>query len=475
MKARDIAAKIHSGETTSVEVTGYFLERIEKLNPEINAFIKCDRDYALKQASGIDKQIQAGEIISPLAGVPIALKDNIMTEGLSTTCGSKILANHTAVYDATVVSKLKKSGLIIIGKTNMDEFGMGSSNEYSHFGAVKNPLGTSRVPGGSSGGSAAAVASGMTPLALGTDTGGSVRQPGSFCGLAGFRPTYGLVSRYGLVAFASSFDQIGPFAKDITDLSLILSIIAGHDKRDSTSIDQTAQDYAQDLDQGLDSLKIGIPKEYFDGGMDKAVRQSIEMVLEKLAKSKNEIIEISLPSAGYSLAVYYIIANAEASSNLARYDGVLYCHRSSESETLMDMYLNTRTEGFGPEVKRRILLGTYVLSAGYYDAYYRRALQARKTIANDFSRAFEQCDLILSPTSPSTAFGLGERLDDPLQMYLSDIYTVTAPLANIPAVSVPCGSDDVGLPVGLQLMGRYLGEKTILSGAYHIERLIANG
>ncbi|MCD6162921.1 MAG: Asp-tRNA(Asn)/Glu-tRNA(Gln) amidotransferase subunit GatA [candidate division Zixibacteria bacterium] len=475
MKAREIAAKIHTREISSVETAEYFLARIEKLNPEINAFIHVDRDFTLKQAEVVDKRINNNDIPSPLAGVPAAFKDNIQVAGMPTTCASKILTGYTSVYDAGLTSNIKKAGLVIIGKTNMDEFAMGSSNEFSYYGAVKNPLDKSKVPGGSSGGSAAAVAAGMTPLSFGSDTGGSVRLPGAFCGLAALRPSYGRISRYGLVAFASSFDQIGPIASDVADLSGLLSIGAGYDKRDSTCTDTPAPDYSSELAKGLRGLKVGIPAEYFGEGIDQPVREAIENVIDSLRKDNIEIADISLPMTKYCTAVYYIIANAEASANLARYDGVRYGWRSAIANSLDELYYNTRTEGFGAEVKRRIMLGTFVLSAGYYDAYYRRALKIRSLISEDFDRAFRECDIILSPTSPSTAFGFDERINDPLRMYLSDVFTAASPLAKIPALSIPIGKDPNDMPIGLQLMGKYFDEQTILRGAYHIERMLGNG
>jgi aspartyl-tRNA(Asn)/glutamyl-tRNA(Gln) amidotransferase subunit A len=471
LKAREIAAKIHSNEISSVEVTEYFLDRIESLNPVINAFISFNREFALSRAKKIDSRIRSNDIVSPLAGVPISIKDNIQVSGLPTTCASKILSGNRAVYDAGLIENIKRAGLVIIGKTNLDEFAMGSSNEYSYFGPVKNPIDNTKVAGGSSGGSAAAVAAGMTPLSFGSDTGGSVRLPAAFCGITAIRPSYGRISRYGLVAFASSLDQIGPFALDVTDLAMLLSIGSGYDYRDSTSLNMPVPDIVSVLEKGLNGLRVGIPKEYFGEGMEHTVRLAINDVIKQLKSDNIELVDISLPTTKYAVAVYYIIANAEASSNLARYDGVRYGYRSPDSESLSDLYYNSRSEGFGEEAKRRIMLGTYVLSAGYYDAYYRRALKVRALICEDFNKAFEKCELILSPTSPSVAFGFGERIDDPLKMYLSDIYTVASPLAGIPAISVPFGKNQYGLPVGLQLMGKRFDEESVLRGAYHIERM----
>ena len=472
LKAREIAAKIHSRVISSVEVTKYFLDRIESLNPEINAFISFDHEFALNQAKRIDNRIGSNDITSPLMGVPVAIKDNIQVSGLPTTCASRILSGYKAVFDAGLVEKIKRAGLVIIGKTNLDEFAMGSSNEYSYYGPVKNPIDNTKVSGGSSGGSAAAVAGGMVPLAIGSDTGGSVRLPAAFCGVPAIRPSYGRISRYGLVAFASSLDQIGPFALDVTDLAMLLSIVSGYDYRDSTSINVPIPDYASILKSGLNGLRVGIPKEYFGEGIEQTVRLAVNDVIRHLKNDNVELVDISLPTTKYAVAVYYVIANAEASSNLARYDGVRYGYRSDSIESLFDLYCNSRSEGFGQEVKRRIMLGTYVLSAGYYDAYYRRAMKVRTLIRDDFNRAFEKCELILSPTSPSVAFDFGERLVDPLKMYLSDIYTVASPLAGIPAMSVPCGKDPSGLPIGLQLIGKRFDEESVLQGAYHIERMM---
>jgi len=475
LKAREIAALIAAGDCTCTETADFFLSRIESLNPKINAFISFDRTAAMARAEELDRALKSGKAeLSPLYGVPVALKDNMQVKGQPTTCASKILTGHTAVYDAGITVKCLKAGMVIVGKTNLDEFAMGSSNENSAFGPVRNPINTSKVPGGSSGGSAAAVAAAMAPLAFGSDTGGSVRLPAAFCGIVGLRPSYGRISRYGLVAFASSLDQIGPFALDTTDMALVLAAAAGHDRHDSTSVNQPVPDYAASLEQGLANLRIGIPREYFGEGIEQPVRSAIDNLISGLRADGVKLVDISLPTTKYCIAIYYIIANAEASSNLARYDGVKYGLRIA-ADSLIDMYCATRTAGFGAEVKRRIMLGTYVLSAGYYDAYYRRALKVRSLIRADFDEAFKKCDLILSPTSPSTAFAFGERTDDPLKMYLSDVFTVAAPLAGLPAISLPCGLDPAGLPIGVQLVGRYFDEESLLRGSYHIERMLARG
>lgn len=475
LKAREIADLIASRQYSCAQVTDYFLSRIERLNPQINAIISSNRQRAITQAEQLDRLLTSTKTNLPrLFGVPVVLKDNMQVKGEPTTCASKILAGHIAMYDAGITVKCLDSGMVIIGKANLDEFAMGSSNENSAYGPVRNPIDKSKVPGGSSGGSAAAVAAGMAPLAFGSDTGGSVRLPASFCGIVGLRPSYGRISRYGLVAFASSLDQIGPFALDTTDMALVFSAVAGYDRRDSTSVNQPVPDFSTNLEKGLKGLRIGVPREYFGEGIEQPVRDAVNKVIDGLQSEKVEIVDISLPTTKYCIAIYYIVANAEASSNLARYDGVKYGLRV-DADSLLDMYCATRTAGFGAEVKRRILLGTYVLSAGYYDAYYRRALKVRSLIRADFDEAFKKCDLILSPTSPSTAFGFGERTDDPLKMYLSDVFTVAAPLAGIPAISLPCGTDSSGMPVGLQLMGRYFDEESLLRGSYHIERMLARG
>jgi aspartyl-tRNA(Asn)/glutamyl-tRNA(Gln) amidotransferase subunit A len=431
----------------------------EKLNETLNAFLEIDRDGALQRA----KEVEQGAV---LAGVPVAVKDNICVRGLQTSCGSRILGDYHPPYNATVIERLITAGAVIIGKTNCDEFAMGSSNENSAFGPVRNPWDTTRVPGGSSGGSAAAVAAGIVPVALGSDTGGSVRQPASLCGVLGLKPTYGRNSRYGLVAFASSLDQIGIFAREVADVARVLAVIAGRDPKDSTSADVPVPDYTAALDGNLKGARIGFPAALFGKGLDQEVASAVKSSIDVYRELGAEIVAVELPHASYAIAVYYIIATAEASSNLARFDGVRYGFRAEEAPELRQMYRKTREEGFGAEVKRRIMLGTYVLSAGYYDAYYRKAQQVRTLIENDFLNAFKNCDAIITPTSPTPAFALGEKVDDPLAMYLNDIYTVTGNLAGIPGLSVPCGLSSARLPIGFQLLGPYWSEAALLRLAH---------
>jgi aspartyl-tRNA(Asn)/glutamyl-tRNA(Gln) amidotransferase subunit A len=451
------------------ELAADFYKRIEARNPELNAFLALSPERARRQTDRIDALVAEGKPLPPLAGVPIAVKDVISTRGTTTTCGSKILENYIPPFDATAVERLEAAGAVILGKTNCDEFAMGSSNENSAYGPVKNPAATDRVPGGSSGGSAAAVAAGLAVGALGTDTGGSIRQPGSFCGIPAMMGSYGRVSRYGLIAFASSLDRIGPFATNIKDVAAILQVIAGRDPHDSTSTTAPVPDYQTEIVKPVKGLRLGIPKEYFAEGMDAAVRKKIEAGVEIYKKLGCELVEIRMPHTDYAIAAYYIIATAEASSNLARYDGVRYGLRI-EDDSLLAMYRKTRGAGFGPEVKRRIVLGTYVLSAGYYDAYYLKGQKVRSLIAQDFRDALNKVDAILTPTSPVTAFKLGERTADPLQMYLADIYTVTGSLAGVPGISVPCGKVDGKLPVGLQIFGPAFGEARILQLARAFEQ-----
>ncbi len=452
------------------ELTGAVLDRIKQVEAKVDAYVTVNEDEALAQAARVDKLRQKGETLPALAGIPIALKDNLCTQGVLTTCSSKILNNFVPPYNATVVEKLKAREAVFIGKANMDEFAMGSSCENSRFNPTHNPWDLKRVPGGSSGGAAAAVAADECLAALGSDTGGSIRQPASFCGIVGLKPTYGLVSRYGLVAFASSLDQIGPLTKNVTDAAILLSAISGHDKRDSTSIDQPPIDYSKALHNDLEGLKIGLPQEYFVDGLDKEVKESI-MAAIKIFEDKGAVVqEIHMPHTKYAVATYYILATAEASSNLARFDGVRYGYRHPEYGNLIEMYENSRNQGFGAEVKRRIMLGTYVLSSGYYDAYYRKGQKVRTLIKADFEKAFTEMDLIITPTSPTAAFGLGEKTEDPLQMYLSDICTISANIAGIPAISLPCGLNSEGLPIGLQLMGNYLQEEKLLQAAYAFEQ-----
>ncbi|HEV2883297.1 MAG TPA: Asp-tRNA(Asn)/Glu-tRNA(Gln) amidotransferase subunit GatA [Pyrinomonadaceae bacterium] len=460
-----IRKRIEDGETTAGAVVESSVDAAERFNPELNAFLQIDRAGSARRAADIDK---AGA----LAGIPIAIKDNICVRGMQTSCGSHILGDYHPPYNATVIERLLSAGAVVIGKTNCDEFAMGSSNENSAFGPVKNPWDTTRVPGGSSGGSAAAVAAGIVPVALGSDTGGSVRQPASLCGVFGLKPTYGRNSRYGLVAFASSLDQVGVFARSTADVAAVLTTIAGRDAHDATTADVPVPDYAASLSGDIKGARIGFPKTLFGEGLDAEVRESVMAAVDVYRDLGAQIVDVELPSAQHSIAVYYIIATAEASSNLARFDGVRYGFRAEEAPELRQMYRKTREEGFGPEVKRRIMLGTYVLSAGYYDAYYRKAQQVRALIKEDFRKAFEVCDAIITPTSPTPAFAIGEKVDNPLAMYLNDIYTVTANLAGVPGLNVPCGLSANRLPIGFQLLGAYWSEPTLLklSHAYESAR-----
>ena len=462
-------AAMRRGELTSVELTTAILARIEAVEPKTRAYLTVTAERALEAARQADALRAAGEE-RPLLGLPIAIKDNLSTRGVETTCASRILEGYVPPFDATVVERLKAAGAVILGKTNMDEFAMGSSTENSAFFPTHNPWDLDRVPGGSSGGSAAAVAAGEALAALGTDTGGSVRQPASLCGLVGVRPTYGRCSRYGLIAFASSLDQPGPLTRDVRDAALLMQVMAGHDPRDATTWREPVPDYVAALGEGdLHGLRVGVPKEYFVEGVEAAVEQAVRSAIETLADLGAEIVEVSLPHSETGLPVYYLIAPAEASANLARFDGIRYGYRA-EARTLEELYFRTRGEGFGPEVKRRIMLGTYALSAGYYDAYYRKAQQVRTLIRRDFDRAFEQVDVIVGPTSPVTAFRLGERTDDPLQMYLADIFTLSQALAGIPALSLPCGFDEAGLPIGMQIAAPVLREATMFRVAYAYEQ-----
>jgi aspartyl-tRNA(Asn)/glutamyl-tRNA(Gln) amidotransferase subunit A len=456
-----IRDRIAAGQTTARSVVESAVNAAEGLNESLNAFLEIDRHGALGRAAEIDSQLDK-DAIPALAGVPIALKDNICVRGLQASCGSKILGAYHPPYNATVVERLLAAGAVVIGKTNCDEFAMGSSNENSAFGTVKNPWDTARVPGGSSGGSAAAVAAGIVPVALGSDTGGSVRQPASLCGVVGLKPTYGRNSRYGLVAFASSLDQIGVFGRNVRDVATVLGVIAGRDSHDATTAEAPVPDYAAELTGEVRGSRIGFPRTLFGEGLDADVRASVEAAVQTYRDLGAEIVDVDLPHARYAIAVYYIIATAEASSNLARFDGVRYGFRAEEANELRSMYRRTREEGFGPEVKRRIMLGTYVLSAGYYEAYYHKAQQVRTLLKDDFRRAFETCDAIITPTAPTTAFMIGEKVDDPLAMYLNDIYTVTANLAGVPGMNVPCGLSSAGLPIGFQLLGPYWSEPALL-------------
>jgi len=446
-----------------------FYSKIAANDYDVHAWLTLSRERALAQARRVDDLVSRGDPLPPLAGVPVAIKDVMVTQGVRTTAGSKILANFVPPYDCTAVARLEAAGAVILGKTNCDEFAMGSSNENSAYGPVRNPRDTTRVPGGSSGGSAAAVAAGMAVAALGSDTGGSIRQPASFCGVVGLMPTYGRVSRYGLIAFASSLDHIGPLTRTVRDAAIILGIIAGRDAMDSTSADVPVPDYEQEIARPVKGLKLGVPKEYFGEGLDAEVRSAIEAAIQRLGAEGAETVPISLPHTPYAIPTYYVIATAEASANLARYDGVRYGYRSAQARTLGDMYRKTRDEGFGAEVKRRIMLGTYALSAGYYDAYYVKAQKVRTLLARDFEEALAQVDAIITPTAPTPAFKLGEKTDDPLAMYLADIYTVTGDLVGIPGISVPCGMTKSGLPIGLQILGRHFDEGTVLRVANAVE------
>ncbi|HNN47150.1 MAG TPA: Asp-tRNA(Asn)/Glu-tRNA(Gln) amidotransferase subunit GatA [Azospira sp.] len=465
---KELGKALTEKKISSVELTRLHLDRIARLNPEINAFITIDAEKSLAQARGADARIAAGTA-GPLTGIPIAQKDIFCATGWRTTCGSKMLGNFVSPYDATVITKFDAAGAVNLGKTNMDEFAMGSSNETSYFGAVKNPWDAKRVPGGSSGGSAAAVASLMAPAATGTDTGGSIRQPAALCNLTGLKPTYGVVSRWGMIAFASSLDQAGPMARTAEDCGLMLNAMAGFDEKDSTSLERASEDYLRDLDKPLTGLKIGLPKEFFGEGCDAGVMACVQDAIAEYRKLGAETVEVSLPNMQHGVAAYYVIAPAEASSNLSRFDGVRYGYRAPEYGDLADMYQKSRAQGFGAEVKRRILIGTYVLSHGYYDAYYLQAQRIRRLIAQDFVNAFRHCDVILGPTSPCTAFGLGEKSADPVQMYLSDIYTIAVNLAGLPGMSIPCGFS-AGLPVGLQLIGDYFAEARLLNVAHRYQQ-----
>ncbi len=466
---RSLASLLAQGKVSSVELCQGYLGRIQRLNPDINAFITLDPDKTLAEAAAADA-LRASGRGGLLTGVPIAHKDLFCTEGWLTTCASKMLANFVSPYDAHVIQQCKALGMPSLGKTNMDEFAMGSSNETSFFGPVKNPWDRERVPGGSSGGAAACVAADMAPAATGTDTGGSIRQPAALCGITGLKPTYGVVSRYGMIAFASSLDQGGPIARSAEDCALLLNVMAGFDARDSTSLERNKEDYGRDLDQPLQGLRIGLPREFFREGLGGDTARAVEAAIAVLQGLGARPVEVGLPNSGLSVATYHVLAPAEASSNLSRFDGVRYGYRTPEYTDLLDMYEKTRGEGFGAEVKRRILIGTYVLSHGYYDAYYIKAQKLRRLIANDFHAAFQDCDVILGPTTPGTAFRLGERIQDPVQMYLTDIYTIAVNLAGLPGMSLPCGFDAQGLPIGLQLIGNYFAEARILNVAHQYQQ-----
>ncbi|MHB1675954.1 MAG: Asp-tRNA(Asn)/Glu-tRNA(Gln) amidotransferase subunit GatA [Sulfuriferula sp.] len=465
-----LAAMLAQRKISSVELTRTYLDRIAELNPVLNAFVTVNAAMSLAEAAVADMRIAAGNA-APLTGIPIAHKDIFCADGWRTTCGSKMLENFVAPYDAHVVSQFKNAGMVSLGKTNMDEFAMGSSNETSYFGAVKNPWDHAAVPGGSSGGSAAAVAARLAPAATGTDTGGSIRQPAALTGITGLKPTYGVVSRYGMIAFASSLDQAGPMAKSAEDCALLMNVMAGFDARDSTSLDRPVEDYARDLQQPLAGLKIGLPREYFAAGLSDEVARAVEAALDAYRKLGAQTVEITLPNTQLSIPVYYVLAPAEASTNLARFDGVRYGYRAPNYKDLTDMYQQSRAQGFGAEVKRRIMIGTYVLSHGYYDAYYLQAQKIRRLIAQDFSEAFTHCDVIMGPTTPETAFNFGEKSTDPIAMYLSDIYTIAVNLAGLPGMSIPCGMGGNGRPVGLQLIGNYFSEAKLLGVAHQYQRV----
>ena len=472
ISAKELRDRIASGQVSSIDATKGVFERIKRFEPTIGAYISTFEDKALKAAADVDRRIAAGQTLGQLAGVPIAVKDNMCTTFGATTCASKILENFHAPYNATVVEKLLAADAVIIGKANMDEFAMGSSTENSGLKRTVNPWDTSRVPGGSSGGPAAAMAAGLCFAAIGSDTGGSIRQPASFCGVVGLKPTYGRVSRYGLVAYGSSLDQIGPVTRTVTDTALIMNVIAGHDSADSTSVDETTApvcDYLEKLDEPVEKLKIAIVPE-FNAGADEQVQKALSDAIDIYKKLGAEIIEITMPHLDYAIAAYYIIATAEASSNLARYDGVHYGHRTENPQDYVEVYSKSRAEAFGKEVKRRIMLGTYALSSGYYDAYYLKALKVRNLIRGDFTNAFEKCDCIMMPVAPTTAFKIGEKVNDPLQMYLSDIYTIAVNLAGIPGISIPCGFDDKNLPIGLQILAPAFAEDKLLRIARMFEQ-----
>ena len=464
LSLKEISQALEGKKFTSVELTQFFLNRVKKHNPSLNAFITVDEGKSLAMAEKADQLIQSGKK-SILTGIPIAQKDIFCADGWKTTCGSKMLDNFISPYDSTVIQKFNNTGAVNLGKTNMDEFAMGSSNETSYFGPVKNPWNLNCVPGGSSGGSAAAVAARLAPAATGTDTGGSIRQPASLCGFTGLKPTYGLVSRYGMIAFASSLDQAGPMAISAEDCALMLDVMTGHDQKDSTSLNRKKENYSNSLDNKIEGLRIGIPKEFFEDGLDSNVQKLIEEALKQYEKLGAKIVDISLPNNHLAIPAYYVIAPAEASSNLSRYDGVRYGYRTKEYDDLMDMYFKTRQEGFGNEVKRRILIGTYVLSAGYFDAYYLKAQKIRRLISNDFKTAYEKCDVIMGPSAPSVAFKSGEKQEDPLAMYLQDVFTISTNLAGLPAMSIPAGFVNE-LPVGLQLIGNHFEESKILNVAH---------
>ncbi len=468
LTVHELQEKLENKELTITDITKAYVNRIDKKEKDVQAFVTTLKDEALEEA----KELESKETDGDFVGIPIGIKDNICTKGIKTTCSSRMLENFVSPYDATVIEKIKKENMINLGKLNMDEFAMGGSTEYSYFKKTRNPWNLNKVPGGSSGGSAAAVASRMVPWALGSDTGGSIRQPSSFCGVVGLKPTYGLISRYGLVAFASSLDQIGPITKDVYDSAMLLNIIAGHDKRDTTSSNVEKKDYTKALKNDVKGLKIGVPKEFFGEGINEEVKESLENAIKVYKELGAEVEEFSLDIAKYSLATYYIIACAEASSNLGRFDGIRYGYRAKEFKDLKDLYRKSRSEGFGPEVKRRIILGTYVLSSGYYDAYYKKAQQVRTLVMNEFNKAFQKYDVLLTPTSPTVAFDIGSKSNNALEMYLADICTVSVNIAGLPGISIPCGVDKENMPIGMQLIGDKFQEEKILNAAYTFEQKI---
>jgi aspartyl-tRNA(Asn)/glutamyl-tRNA(Gln) amidotransferase subunit A len=470
LSAHELTGRLRERDVSAIEVLESCIQRVEAVDEQVKAFLHVASDAGRQQARAVDDRLKAGEVLGPVAGIPLALKDVLCTRGVLTTCGSKILHNYVPPYDCTPWERLKAGDSVLVGKTNCDEFAMGSSTENSGFFPTRNPWSLEMVPGGSSGGSAAAVACGEAVWGLGTDTGGSVRQPAALCGVVGFKPTYGLISRYGLIAFASSLDTVGTFTRTVRDCATLLTAIAGQDPMDATSIPQPAHDYEEGIDGGVAGLRIGVVRDWLGEGLEPDVRDAVRRVIDRLAALGAEVEEVELPHAEFALSAYYIIAPAEASSNLARYDGVRYGHRAADPKDVVDMNMRTRGEGFGAEVKRRIMLGTYALSAGYYEAYYGQAQKVRTLVVRDFEAAFQKVDLLLSPTSPTTAFRLGEKTEDPLAMYLNDIFTIPANLSGVPAISLPCGLDAEGLPIGLQLMGPHLDEPTVLRAAHALEQ-----
>lgn len=470
--AYELSGMLKNKQTSSVEITKSVFDRIESVEEKVDSYVTLNKENALKKAEEVDQKLSNGDVLSPLAGIPIGIKDNISTKGLKTTCSSKMLENYVPPFNATVVDKINNADMVITGKLNMDEFAMGSSTETSYVKKTKNPFDFDRIPGGSSGGSAASVSACEAVVSLGSDTGGSIRQPASYCGAVGLKPTYGRVSRFGLVAFASSLDQIGPIGRTVKDVAMLQSVISGHDKYDATSADVEVPDYLANLKSDVRGLKIGVPKEYFGDGIDNNVKNAVYSAVKVLEENGASVKEISLPSTNYALSAYYIISSAEASSNLARYDGVKYGYRAKEFDSLIDMYERTRSEGFGEEVKRRILLGTFVLSSGFFDAYYKKAKLVQRRVSAEFNEVFKDIDVICTPTVPSTAFKIGENMDNPLKMYATDICTVTINIAGLPAMSIPCGYDDKGLPIGLQLVGNKFCEQTLLNTANTYENIV---